>query len=160
MCSPRKTGNTTPHRGGGLPGWDGQENGRGRPVGKGQTYAATPDFMAKPAYRVRGGERQRLTAWKPADERRPARDSVQRGARNQGQRSNAATTKMRVTTATPEATRERSNERALAEARCPLSVASGGRLCAPVGHSPAKSLVEQAGCGWQWVDVPTSCPAA
>ena len=58
MCSPRKTGNTTPYRGGGLPGWDGQENGRGRPVGKGQTYAATPDVMVTPADRVRGGERQ------------------------------------------------------------------------------------------------------
>lgn len=149
MCSPRKTGNTTPHRGGGLPGWDGQENGRGRPVGKGQTYATAPDFMAKPG---RSGTRRRAPrAWKPADERRPAQGSVQRGARNQGQRSNAATTKMRVTTATPEATRERSNERALAEARCPNSVPSGERLCAPVGDSPAKSLVEQAGCGWQWV---------
>ena len=74
--------------------------------------------------------------------------SVQRGARNQGQRSNAATTKMRVTTATPEATRERSNERPLAEARCPNSVPSGERPCAPVGHSPAKSLVEQVDCRW------------
>jgi hypothetical protein len=62
--------------------------------------------------------------------------------------------KMRVTTATPEATRERSNERALAEARCPNSVPSGERPCAPVGYSPAKSLVEQAGCGWQWVEQP------
>jgi hypothetical protein len=57
--------------------------------------------------------------------------------------------KMRVTTATPEVTRERSNERALAEARCPNSVPSGERPCAPVGYSPAKSLVEQVGCGWQ-----------
>jgi hypothetical protein len=149
VCSPRKTGNTTPHWGGGLPGWDGQENGRGRPVSKGQTYATAPEFMAKPANRVRGGERQ---AWKPADERRPAQGSVQRGARNQGQRSNAATTKMRVTTATPEETRERSNERALAEARCPNSVPFGEQPCAPLGHSPAKSLVEQADCGWQWVE--------
>jgi len=101
-----------------------------------------------PADRVRGGERQGLGNQPTSVGRQ---DSVQRGARNQGQRSNAATTKMRVTTATPEATRERSNERALAEARCPNSVPSGERLCAPVGDSPAKSLVEQAGCGWQWV---------
>ena len=74
--------------------------------------------------------------------------------RNHGQPSNAATTRMRVTTATPEATRERSNERALAEARCPNSVPSGERPCAPVGHSPAKSLVEQADCGWQSVERP------
>ena len=149
MCSPRKTGNTTPHRGGGLPGWDGQENGRGRPVGKGQTYATAPDFMAKPADRVRGGERQGLGNQPTSVGRQ---DSVQRGARNQGQPSNAATTKMRVTTATPEAIRERSNERALAEARCPNSVPSSVQPCAPIGHSPAKSLVEQAGCGWQWVE--------
>ena len=149
MCSPRKTGNTSPHRGGWLPGWDGQENGRGRPVGKGQTYAP-----ARASWRSRQIEYEAASAraWKPADERRPAQGSVQRGARNQGQRSNAATTKMRVTTATPEATRERSNERALAEARCPNSVPSGVQQCAPVGHSPAKSRVEQAGCGWQWVE--------
>jgi hypothetical protein len=101
-----------------------------------------------------GYEAASARAWKPADERRPAQGSVQRGARNQGQPSNAATTRMRVTTATPEATRERSNERALAEARCPNSVPSGERPCAPVGHSPAKSLVEQADCGWQWVERP------
>ena len=151
MCSPRKTGNTTPHRGGGLPGWDGQENGRRRPVGKGQTYAP-----ARASWRSRqiGYEAASARAWKPADERRPVQGSVQRGVRNQGQPLNAATTKMRVTTATPEATRERSNERALAEARCPNSVPSGERPCAPVGHSPAKSLVEQAACGWQWVERP------
>ena len=148
MCSPRKTGNTTPHRGGGLPGWDGQENGRGRPVGKRQTHATAPGFMAKPANRVRGGERQ---AWKPADERRPAQGSVQHGAEPRAAIERCHI-KMRVTTATPEATRERSNERALAEARCPNSVPFGEQPCAPLGHSPAKSLVEQADCGWQWVE--------
>ena len=101
---------------------------------------------------ISGTRRRAPRAWKPADERRPAQGSVQRGARNQGQPLNAATTRMRVTTATPEATRERSNERALAEARCPNSVPFGEQPCAPLGHSPAKSLVEQADCGWQWVE--------
>jgi hypothetical protein len=149
VCSPRKTGNTTPHRGGGLPGWDGQEK---RSWTTGWQRPDVRDCAGLHGEAGRLGTRRRAPrAWKPADERRPAQCSVQRGARNQGQRSNAATTKMRVTTATPEATRERSNERALAEARCPNSVPSGERPCAPVGDSPAKSLVEQAGCGWQWV---------
>lgn len=152
MCSPRKTGNTTPHRGGGLPGWDGQENGRGRPVGRGQTYTTGPGFMAKPADQVSGGERQGLGNQPTSVGRRRAQFSVVRGTR--GSHRTLPQQKMRVTTATPEATRERSNERALAEARCPNSVPSGKRPCAPISDSPAKSLVEQAGCGWQWVERP------
>ena len=64
----------------------------------------------------------------------------------------------RVTTATPEVTRERSNERALAEARCPLSVPSGVRPCAQVGYSPSQALAGPATYGWQLIDVFTSSP--
>ncbi|TXT23743.1 MAG: hypothetical protein FD131_5167 [Rhodocyclaceae bacterium] len=155
MCSPRKTGNTTPHWGRRAPrvGWARKwswTTGWQRPDGR--DWAGLLGEVG-----LSGTRRRAPRAWKPADERRPAQGSVQRGAPNHGQPLNAATTRMRVTTATPEATRERSNERALAEARCPNSVPSGERPCAPVGHSPAKSAVEQADCGWQWGDIPTRC---
>jgi hypothetical protein len=160
VCSPRKTGNTTTPSGRRAPrvGW-----ARKRSWTTGWQRPDVRDCAGLHGETGRSGTRRRAPrAWKPADERRPAQGSVQRSARNQGQPLNAATTRMRVTTATPEATRERSNERALAEARCPNSVPSGERPCAPVGHSPAKSLVEQAGCGWQWGDARTSkrprCP--
>jgi len=152
VCSPRNTGNTPTPSGRRAPrvGW-----ARKRSQTTGWQRPDIRDCAGLHGEAGRSGTRRRAPrAWKPADERRPAQDSVQRGARNQGQRSNAATTKMRVTTATPKATRERSNKRALAEARCPLSVPSGERPCAPVGHSPAKSLVEQADCGWQSVERP------
>ncbi len=150
MCSPRNTGNTATPSGRRAPrvGW-----ARKRSWTTGWQSPDVRDCAGLHGETGRSGTRRRAPkAWKPADERRPAQGSVQRVARNQGQRSNAATTKMRVTTATPEATRERSNERALAEARCPNSVPSGVQPCAPLGHSPAKSLVEQVDCGWQSVE--------
>ena len=45
---------------------------------------------------------------------------------------------MRVTTATPEVARERSNERALAEARCPHSVPCNVQYYFAVGRLPAR----------------------
>ena len=150
MCSPRKTGNTATPSGRRAPrvGW-----ARKRSWTTGWQRSDVRDCAGLHGETGISGTRRRAPrAWKPADECRPVQGSVQRSARNHGQPLNAATTRMRVTTATPEATRERSNERALAEARCPNSVPSGERPCAPVGHSPAKSLVEQADCGWQWVE--------
>jgi len=45
----------------------------------GQTYATAPGFMAKPAYRVRGGERQGLGNQPTNVGRRRAQFSVVRG---------------------------------------------------------------------------------
>lgn len=152
MCSPRKTGNTATPSGRRAPrvGWARRRSWT--------TGWQRPDVRDCAGLRGETGisrtRRRAPRAWKPADERRPAQGSVQRGARNQGAAVERCHNKMRVTTATPEATRERSNERALAEARCPNSVPFGERPCTPVGHSPAKSLVEQGGCGWQWVERP------
>ena len=149
MCSPRKTGNTATPSGRRAPrvGW---ARKRSRTTGW-QTPDAR-DCAGLHGEAGRSGTRRRAPrAWKPADERRPAQGSVQHGAEPRAAIERCHI-KMRVTTATPEATRERSNERALAEARCPNSVPFGEQPCAPLGHSPAKSLVEQADCGWQWVE--------
>ena len=151
MCSPKKMGNTTPHRGGGLPGWDGQESGRGRPAGKGQTDATAPGFMAKPAIGYEAASAKGLETSRRAS---AGAGLSSAWCAEPGAAVERCHNKMRVTTATPEATRERSDERALAEARCPNSVPFGERPCASVGHSPAKSLVERAGCGWRWVEQP------
>ena len=127
MCSPRKTGNTTPHRGGGpRVGWARKRSwttGWQRPdvrdcaglhgeTGISRTRRRAPGF---------GKTSRRASA--------QAQGSVQRSARNQGQPSSAATTRMRVTTATPEATRS-ARTGARWPSQMPNSVPSGEWPCA------------------------------
>lgn len=123
MCSPRKMGNTATPSGRRAPrvGYARKRSwatSRQRP-----TYAAVPDFVAKPAAQALS---PKITGCLGACRRASAGSTQFSAGRGTGGSDGPLSMQTRrVTTATPEASRERSNEHALAEAESPRSVPLG-----------------------------------